>query len=64
VALTYNLAQPGHTFADQELLISSTEFRGPTHILIFLIVYGKTQEIYNNNNNNNNNIFILVIRSK
>jgi hypothetical protein len=32
----------------------------------FLVVYGKTQEIYNNNNNNNNNnnILILVIRSK
>jgi hypothetical protein len=62
----------GQTCAEQELLLLFTESRGPPHILMFLVVYGKTQEIYNNNNNNNNNdndnindnFLILVIRSK
>jgi hypothetical protein len=53
--------RPGQTFADQELILIFTETRGPPHILIFLVVYGKTQEIYNNNNNN---ILILIIRCK
>jgi hypothetical protein len=53
-----NYDRPGQTFADQELLLIFKESRGPPHILIFLVVYGKTQEIYNNNN-----ILILVIRS-
>jgi hypothetical protein len=46
------------TFSDQELLLIFTESSGPPHILIFLVAYGKTQDIYNNN------ILILVIRSK
>jgi hypothetical protein len=50
--------RPGHTFADQKLLLIFTEPRGPPHILIFLVLYGKPQEIYNNN------ILILVIISK
>jgi hypothetical protein len=50
-------SRPGKIFADQELLLISTESRGP-HILIFLVVYGKPQDIYSNN------ILILVIRSK
>jgi hypothetical protein len=54
--MTY--VRPGQTFTDQELLIIFTESRGPPHILIVLVVYGKTQEIYNNN------ILILVIRSE
>jgi hypothetical protein len=40
--------RPGQTFADQELLLISTESRGPPHILIGVLVYGKPQEIYNN----------------
>jgi hypothetical protein len=51
--------RPGQTFADQELLPIFTESRGPPLILIFLVVYGKTQEIYSKNNT-----VILIIRSK
>jgi hypothetical protein len=50
-------SRPGQTSADQELLLIFPESRGPTHISVFLVVYGKTQEIYNN-------ILVLVIRSK
>jgi hypothetical protein len=53
--LNMRINRPGQTFADQELLIIFTESCGPPHILIFLVVYGKTQEIYNNN------ILVLII---
>jgi hypothetical protein len=46
-------SRPGQIFADQELILIFTEYRGPPHILIFLVVCGKVQEVYNNNNNNN-----------
>jgi hypothetical protein len=44
-------SRPGQTFDDQELLLIFPESRGPPHILMFLVVYGKAQDIYNNNNN-------------
>jgi hypothetical protein len=56
VRLALSMAQAGHTSADQELLLMFTESRGPPHIVIFLVVYRKIQEIYNNND-----ILILVI---
>jgi hypothetical protein len=49
--------RPGQTFADQELVLIFPESCSQPHILIFSVVYGKTQEIYSNNNN----ILILVI---